>query len=69
MKIESVSIHNFRSISDSTLNIQDYSILLGANNVGKTNFLSALRVFYEDGIKFESSNDSLNSLLVTMKAG
>jgi predicted ATP-dependent endonuclease of OLD family len=57
LKIESVSIHNFRSISDSTLNIQDYSILLGANNVGKTNFLSALRVFYEDGIKFESSND------------
>ena len=36
---------------------QDYSILLGANNAGKTNILTALRVFYEDNIKFESGND------------
>ena len=48
MKIKTVSIHNFRSIKDITLNPKAMSVLLGANNAGKTNVIMALREFYED---------------------
>ncbi len=57
MKIKSVQIHNFRSIKDGTLNIDDYSLLIGENNVGKTNFITALRIFYEDSIKYSEEVD------------
>lgn len=56
MKINNVHIHNFRSIKDVEFNVSNYTVLLGANNAGKTNILTALRVFYED-IKFDESND------------
>jgi len=52
MKIKSVKIHNFRSIKDAEFGLNDYSVLVGANNSGKTNILTALRIFYEDGVKF-----------------
>lgn len=57
MKLKSVNLHNFRSVKDARLNLYNYSILVGANNAGKTNLLTALRVFYEDGIKFDEKND------------
>ncbi|MGB4238324.1 MAG: AAA family ATPase, partial [Candidatus Hydrothermia bacterium] len=37
----------FRSIKDATFNLNDYSLLIGANNSGKTNVIDALRIFYE----------------------
>jgi len=57
MKLRKVTIHNFRSILDATFDISDYSLVVGENNSGKTNLLSALRTFYEDGIKYEKSRD------------
>lgn len=57
MKIKTVSIHNFRSIGDAEFNLSDYSILVGANSSGKTNILTALRIFYEDEIKFDARTD------------
>ena len=57
MKLNSVNIHNFRSIKDASLNLYDYSLLVGANNAGKTNLLTALRIFYEDDIKFDEKTD------------
>lgn len=58
MKINSVTIHNFRTIKHSTFNFDDYSVLIGANNQGKSNVIRALRVFYEkDKLKFDSSTD------------
>jgi len=57
LKIESINIHNFRSIKDCSLNVYDYSVLVGANNAGKTNLLTVLRVFYEDGIHFNEKTD------------
>jgi len=47
MKIKSITIHNFRSIKDIKFNLNDYSLLIGANNSGKTNIIDALRIFYE----------------------
>jgi predicted ATP-dependent endonuclease of OLD family len=57
MKLKSVSIHNFRSIKNAKLNLYDYSLLVGANNVGKTSLLTALRIFYEDEINFNEKSD------------
>lgn len=57
MKITKIVIHNFRSILDSTFDLDKYSILVGENNAGKTNIITAIRIFYENGVKFDSKND------------
>ena len=58
MKISKVIIHNFRSIIDSEFDLENYSLLVGENNAGKTTVISALRAFYEDaGMKFSEAND------------
>ncbi len=56
MKILEVTIHNFRSIADCTLRLGDYSMLIGANNAGKSNVMDALRLFYER-FKFDEKID------------
>lgn len=55
MKLRRVQIHNFRSVIDATIDISDYTLLVGANNAGKSNLLNAIRTFYDD-VKW-SSND------------
>jgi Predicted ATP-dependent endonuclease of the OLD family len=57
MKIKSITTHNFRSIKEAKFNPYDYTVLVGANNAGKSNVLTALRIFYEDGIKFSDNSD------------
>ncbi|GIK23624.1 MAG: hypothetical protein BroJett005_30380 [Ignavibacteriota bacterium] len=56
MKLRRLRIHNFRSIIDADIEIHDYTMLVGANNAGKSNVLAALRAFYEE-IKW--SNDDV----------
>ena len=48
MKISKIKIHNFRSITDAEISISGFLMLVGANNVGKSNVINALRCFYED---------------------
>ncbi len=48
MKLRRLRIHNFRSIIDADIEVHDYTMIVGANNVGKSNVLAALRAFYED---------------------
>lgn len=58
MRIHKVRLHNFRSIEDMEVELDDYSLLVGENNSGKTAFLTALRIFYEEsGAKFNRSID------------
>jgi putative ATP-dependent endonuclease of OLD family len=57
MKIEKVTIHNFRSIREQPFVLGDYSILIGANNSGKTNVIDAIRIFYEKELKFNAARD------------
>ena len=49
MKIKSIDIKRYRSINNLKINVIDGTplILCGANNVGKTNFLRALKLFFE----------------------
>jgi len=58
MKIKSVKVHNFRSIDEKLFHLNDYSVIIGANNQGKSNFIRALRIFYEkDKYKYDQSVD------------
>ena len=51
MKLKSVRIKNFRSIKDETVEIDDYTCLVGANGAGKSNVLHALNIFFgETGV-------------------
>lgn len=50
-------IHNFRSLLDANFDLKKYSLLVGENNAGKTDIITALRIFYEDDIKFDAKND------------
>lgn len=57
MIIKKITIHNFRSIKDISFNTSDYSLLVGENNSGKSAIITAIRMLYDDGIKFENSKD------------
>jgi putative ATP-dependent endonuclease of OLD family len=48
MKIDSVSVHNFRSFLNVTFSMHDYTMLVGTNNCGKSTLINAIRIFYDD---------------------
>ncbi|MFN3612768.1 AAA family ATPase, partial [Tepidimonas sp.] len=48
MKLRRLQIHNVRSSSDADIEVHDYTMIVGANNAGKSNVLAALRLFYDD---------------------
>ncbi|MCU0828496.1 MAG: AAA family ATPase [Tabrizicola sp.] len=56
MKLRHLKIHNFRSIKDASVGVSDYTLLVGANNAGKSNLLAALRMFYDD-LKWSKSDE------------
>ena len=57
MRIEEITIHNIRSVKHTTFQLSGYSMLVGENNVGKTNIFTALRLFYEDNLKYKKEID------------
>jgi putative ATP-dependent endonuclease of OLD family len=44
MKLREVRVQNFRCLQDVTISLGDTTVLVGANNSGKTAFLDALRI-------------------------
>ena len=54
MRAVEVTIHNFRSIHDVTVDLEPLSIVAGANNSGKSNIIDAIRMFYGD-LKWDGS--------------
>lgn len=46
MKISSISIKNFRSIEQANFKTDNFNILVGQNNCGKTNFFEAIEYFF-----------------------
>lgn len=58
MKLQSVTIHNFRGIIDASMKIHPYTLIVGANNSGKSTVIDCIRAFYEkEGFKFKKEND------------
>lgn len=51
MKFESIKIRNFRNFEDIELTLYNKNIFFGLNDVGKTNFLYALRYVFDKDIR------------------
>lgn len=43
MKIKTIEVRNFKSFKEEKLDIQDFTILVGANASGKSNTISLFR--------------------------
>lgn len=63
MRITKVAIHNWRSIQDVVITFEDLIVLIGQNNHGKSNILSALLFFFGeislDPLDFYATTDEL----------
>lgn len=67
MKIKKIKIHNFRSICDLEMECQSHVVMLGPNNHGKSNVISALEFALSTSAKpaqsdfcvFGEENDTL----------
>lgn len=58
MKLIRSIIHNIRSIQEADIHLSDYSVIVGANNAGKTNLITALRLFHEnEKLSFSKDRD------------
>lgn len=57
MRISKVEIKNYRSIKGLTINLHDMTALVGPNNAGKSNILTALDLFFKVSIKGISEED------------
>ena len=50
MKIDKIRIKGFRNFQDEEITLQKKTLIIGANDVGKTNFLYALRILFDKSI-------------------
>jgi putative ATP-dependent endonuclease of OLD family len=58
MKIKKITVTNFRSIQQATIEPSSFCFFVGQNNHGKTNFFDAIEYFY-NGV---SKNDSIDNI-------
>ena len=57
IKVHRVRVKNFRSLQDVETTLEEVTLLLGANNSGKTSFLRALTIALNGDRKFLSRDD------------
>ena len=72
MKIKEIKITNFLSISDLTIDVNNLLIMIGKNNVGKSNILNAINVFFDFGTRtystdyfYEKNNEDPITIAIT----
>ncbi|KKM00033.1 hypothetical protein LCGC14_1808460, partial [marine sediment metagenome] len=56
MKIKEISIKHFRGIEDLTLKLNDFTVLIGKNGVGKSSVLHALNFFKESSYRLKTED-------------
>ena len=60
MYIKKVHIENFRNFTNVDVPLKQYSTIVGENDVGKSNFLDAIKLLlYNNSIQFYSKRLSL----------
>lgn len=57
MKISRIKIENFRSIKSTEFTTDNFNIVVGQNNCGKTNFFEAIEFFFNGPGRGGLSND------------
>ena len=50
MRIANIHIKGFRNFDDEKITFQDKTLIIGANDVGKTNLIYALRLLFDKSI-------------------
>lgn len=60
MRIEWIRLKGFRNFDDEKINFADQTLIIGANDIGKTNLIYALRLLFDRSIS-ERDLDLLNS--------
>jgi putative ATP-dependent endonuclease of OLD family len=50
MKIARLKLKGFRNFKDSTINVTDKTLIIGSNDVGKSNMLHAMRILLDRSI-------------------
>lgn len=58
MKFKFITIKNFRNFEDISIELTNKNVLFGMNDVGKTNFLYALRFLFDKDIRKQNFNDA-----------
>lgn len=58
MKFEKIEIRNFRNFEDVKIDLSNKNIFFGLNDVGKTNFLYALRYVFDKDVRKQNLLDS-----------
>jgi ABC-type uncharacterized transport system ATPase subunit len=56
MKIEKIQINGFRNFCEAEINFNEKTLVIGANDVGKTNLLYALRMLLKRRMGVRSAN-------------
>lgn len=57
IKIQSISIKNFRSLRRANIKVDDFNIFVGMNDAGKSNMLKALNLFFNDNVDSDTPFD------------
>lgn len=52
--IKTIQIKNFRSIKNIKINVKNYNIIVGLNDVGKSNLLKALNLFFNGETDYQN---------------
>ncbi len=70
MKLRRIEIENFRGFSPAiTIEVDDFTALIGRNDIGKSSILAALTIFLEGDLKIESEDGCIhgapNSVRIT----
>ena len=55
--IKSVSIQNFRSIKKDTVKLNNTNIFVGLNDAGKSNYLKAINLFFNNETDYKTVFD------------
>ena len=58
MKFETIQIQNFRNFKDIKIKLSNKNVFFGMNDVGKTNFLFALRFVFDKSIRKNGFSNS-----------
>ena len=58
MRFDSIQIKNFRNFENISINLTNKNVLFGMNDVGKTNYLFALRFIFDKDIRRQNFNDT-----------
>lgn len=58
MNFNSITIKNFRNFEEIFINLSNKNVLFGMNDVGKTNFLYALRYIFDKDVRRQNFSDT-----------